>query len=501
MIDMTILIIGLIAVICLAIAFFGMSGTGNDGSDSPLLSGISGVKKFYERSLKKKHGCAVLYINIFYENLQIMVDRKELMRIQDQVTKEVLQLCRYGNGEAAKVDGNNYVVAATYDKDALEGFCRSFLSADRKEYKMMDVSVGGYMVSAEKAEFLKAAGYAKKAARVTKANNNKYLISNKDDLKSILENDNIERNIENFIDNDGFYQMYQPFLDAQTGKVIGCEVLTRLKEENSKNIMPNQVLNAIKKENLHEKFDMLVFEKCCEWASNRLDWDTVITCKMAKSTLAREGVAQRMINILSQNGIGEHMIVIEMTQDRVERNEEIFKGNIMQLKNAGFNFCLDNFGKGYTSLNDVSSLAPNVIKLDRSLLTNGTEGAGRIVFDNVVKLAKEIDAVVFCSGIETAEQKQVAQEAGCDILQGFYFYKPLSEEAFDKVLIEQRDKKENRPADAEIYESAAAVDEEYHAGDGTEEMAEAAVTTPNQTQANDINEDGVEEEKNSVIYL
>lgn len=237
--------------------------------------------------------------------------------------------------------------------------------------------------------------------------------------------------------------------------MIGCEVLTRLKEENSKNIMPNQVLNAIKKENLHEKFDMLVFEKCCEWASNRLDWDTVITCKMAKSTLAREGVAQRMINILSQR-YREHMIVIEMTQDRVERNEEIFKGNIMQLKNAGFNFCLDNFGKGYTSLNDVSSLAPNVIKLDRSLLTNGTEGAGRIVFDNVVKLAKEIDAVVFCSGIETAEQKQVAQEAGCDILQGFYFYKPLSEEAFDKVLIEQRDKKENRPADAEIYESAAA---------------------------------------------
>lgn len=327
------------------------------------------------------------------------------------------------------------------------------------------------MVAAEKAEFLKAAGYAKKAARVTKANKNKYLISNRDDLKSILENDNIERNIENFIDNDGFYQMYQPFLDAQTGEVIGCEVLTRLKEENSKNIMPNQVLNAIKKENLHEKFDMLVFEKCCQWASNRLDWGTIITCKMAKSTLAREGVAQHMINILSQNGIGENMIVIEMTQDRVERNEELFNDNIIQLKNAGFHFCLDNFGKGYTSLNDVSSIEPNVIKLDRSLLANGTEGAGRIVFDNVVKLAKEIDAVVFCSGIETAEQKQVAKEAGCDILQGFYFYKPLSEEAFDKVLIGQRDKKKHQSAGAEVHKSAAAAGKENHdAGDGTDEM-------------------------------
>ncbi|MCI9626613.1 MAG: EAL domain-containing protein [Clostridia bacterium] len=499
MIDMTILIIGFIAVICLAIAFFGMSGTGNDGSDTPLLSGMSGVKKFYERSLKKKQDCAVMYINIFYENLQTMVDRKELMRIQDQVTDEVLQLCKYGSGEAAKVDGNNYVVVTTCSKDALERFCGSFLEADRKEYKMIEVFMGGYMVSETKTEFLKAAGYAKKAARVTKANKNKYLIADQDDLKLILENDNIERNIENFIDNDGFYQMYQPFLDAHTGEVVGCEVLTRLKEENSKNIMPSQVLNAIKKENLHEKFDMLVFEKCCEWASKRLDWDTIITCKMAKSTLAREGVAQRMINIFSQSGIGENMIVIEMSQDRAERNEEIFKGNIMQLKNAGFNFCLDNFGKGYTSLNDVSSLEPNVIKLDRSLLANGTEGAGRIVFDNVVKLAKEIDAVVFCSGIETAEQKQVAKEAGCDILQGFYFYKPLSEEDFDKVLIEQRGKKKNQPADDTVQESAAAIEEENHAEDGVEERVETA-EIPDQTQT-DSKEDDVDENDARVIYL
>ncbi len=493
MIDMTILIIGFIAVICLAIAFFGMSGNGNDDSDSPLLSGMSGVKKFYERSLKKDAKCAVLYINVFYENLQIMVERKELVRIQEQVTKEVLQLCRYGNGEAAKVDGNNYVVATTFSKDALEGFCRCFLGADRKEYKMMDVAVGGYMVAAEKTEFIKAAGYAKKAARVTKANKNKYLISDKDDLKLILENDNIERNIENFIDNDGFYQMYQPFLDARTGEVVGCEVLTRLKEENSKNIMPNQVLNAIKKENLHEKFDMLVFEKCCKWASKRLEWEAIITCKIAKSTLAHEGVAQHMIDIFSKNGIGENMIVIEMTQDRVERNEEIFKGNIRQLKNAGFNFCLDNFGKGYTSLNDVSSLEPNVIKLDRSLLANVTEGPGRIVFDNVVKLAKEIDAVVFCSGIETAEQKQVAQDAGCDILQGFYFYKPLSEEAFDKLLIEQRDKKKTHLDETKAHENAAVSGEENHAEGSSDEMTEAAITMPDKMEADSIEEGSVGE--------
>ena len=99
MIDMTILIVGLIAVIALAVVFFGMTDRGGDGS-SPLMSGLSTVKKFFDKTKRKPNvKAAVIYINIFYENLQTMIERRDLTNIREQVENEVLQLCRYGRGE------------------------------------------------------------------------------------------------------------------------------------------------------------------------------------------------------------------------------------------------------------------------------------------------------------------------------------------------------------------------------------------------------------------
>lgn len=435
MFDMTILVIAFIAVICLAAAFFGVAGNG-DG-DSPLLAGISTVRKFYEKS-RGKDRCTVLYINIFYENLQTMIERSELANIRKQVEREVLQLCRYGRGEAAQVDGNNYIVVTDLPAYEIEDFCKSFLSADKKSYKLIEAFIGVYILSESEADFLKSAGYAKKASRVAKAAEEKYLIVDRENLKNVLESDNIERNIENFIDNNDFYQLYQPIFSATTGEIVGCEALTRLKGGDVNDILPHKFLNAIKKEKLYGKFDMYVFRKCCEWASKRRDSNLFITCKFAASTLVNKNVVENIISTALMAGVSNSMVTIQVAQDNIDQNKDSFKWNVSQLKKEGFKFCMDNFGKGYTSLGDIAKIAPDAIKLDRSLIHNGLEGPGRIIFNNVVMLAKELKSVVLCGGIENEEQKLAALDAGCDILQGFYLGKPIGEEEFDKLLEKQK---------------------------------------------------------------
>lgn len=439
MFDMTILLIAFVAVICLAIAFFGLSKNG-DGN-SPLLAGISTVKKFYEKCLKqnKTNGAAVLYVHVFYENLQVMIDRRELAAIREQVEAEVLQLCRYGHGEAAQVDGNNYVVAVDLPQYEIEDFCKDFLSADKKSYKMLEAFVGVYTAADEDTDFLKTAGYAKKVSRAAKNAGDKYLMADKESIQLIIKSDNIERNVEQFIDNNDFYQMYQPMFDALTGKIIGCEALTRLRDEDVDDILPNMFLNAIKKERLYGKFDMYVFEKCCQWAANRHSEALTITCKFAQSTLAGETVVEDMKRIAQETGIANNRLIIEVAQDTIDQNKDIFQKNVAQLKNAGFQLCVDNFGRGYTSLGDISKISPDAIKLDRSLIHNALGGAGRIIFDNVVKLAKELHAAVICGGIENEDQKEIAKAAGCDVLQGFYLSKPLDETHFDELWREQDD--------------------------------------------------------------
>lgn len=439
MFDMTILLIAFVAVVCLAIAFFGISGNG-DGT-SPLLAGISTVKKFYEKRLKKNkgNGAAVLYIHIFYENLQIMIDTKELSVIREQVEAEVLQLCRYGHGEAAQVDGNNYVVAVDLPQYEIEDFCKGFLSADKKSYKMLEAFVGVYTASDEDTEFLKAAGYAKKASRVAKSTGDKYLLADRENMLMIVKSDNIERNIEQLIDNNDFYQMFQPMFDALTGKIIGCEALTRLRDEDVDDILPNMFLNAIKKEQLYGKFDMYVFQKCCQWAADRRSEHLAVTCKFAQSTLAGETAADDIKRIAQEAGIANDMLMIEVAQDTLDQHSDVFESNIAQLKRAGFRLCVDNFGRGYTSLGDITKISPDAIKLDRSLIHNAHGGAGRIIFDNVVKLAKELHAKVICGGIENEEQEEIAKTAGCDALQGFYLSRPLDETRFDEFWREHAD--------------------------------------------------------------
>ena len=82
----------------------------------------------------------------------------------------------------------------------------------------------------------------------------------------------------------------------------------------------------------------------------------------------------------------------------------------------------------------MAKLSPNVIKIDKSIVDNIETEQGRVVFDNIVRLAKEMNATVLCEGIETASQSEAARAAGCDIMQGYYFFRPMPENEFDLLL-------------------------------------------------------------------
>ena len=82
-------------------------------------------------------------------------------------------------------------------------------------------------------------------------------------------------------------------------------------------------------------------------------------------------------------------VMIEITDDCVSPDFELLKNNIKELKNSGFGICLDDFGKTFTLLSDISGLYPDVIKIDKTMLYNAKDEQGRLVFENIVQLAKK----------------------------------------------------------------------------------------------------------------
>ena len=107
----------------------------------------------------------------------------------------------------------------------------------------------------------------------------------------------------------------------------------------------------------------------------------------------------------------------------------------MQLKQHGFQIAIDDFGSGYSSLGQLQSLRADVLKLDRSFVCAGLQGPReQIVIENLVNMAVELGMEVVCEGMETEAQVNVLREIGCRIAQGYYFYRPMQTDAFERLL-------------------------------------------------------------------
>ena len=95
---------------------------------------------------------------------------------------------------------------------------------------------------------------------------------------------------------------------------------------------------------------------------------------------------------------------------------------------------LDDFGSGHALFGDLQSFSVDIVKIDKAITKNTNTETGLVIFKNIVKTAKDIGLKVVCEGIETAEQEKTAIEAGCDMLQGFYYYHPMSVTELERLF-------------------------------------------------------------------
>ena len=108
--------------------------------------------------------------------------------------------------------------------------------------------------------------------------------------------------------------------------------------------------------------------------------------------------------------------------------------NLSTLRRHGVSFWLDDFGNGCTTFKDLQSLDISTVKIDRSITQNAVTPTGYIILENIIRTAKDIGFKTLCEGVETKEQEEAVLKAGCDLLQGFYYYKPLPVVLFESLF-------------------------------------------------------------------
>lgn len=261
-------------------------------------------------------------------------------------------------------------------------------------------------------------------------NNYDYIIANYDgDVSKKHEKVQLyESNFENALKNNEFHVWYQPKYDAKTEKLVGAEALVRWQKSDGTVIPPFEFINLFEEDGLIVNLDLFVFRNVCEsikYWNDRGEQLLSISINVSRTTMHHEGILQKYKDIIKETGIPMNSISLEITESAAYSDKQLIT-IAKELRDAGFILDMDDFGTGSSSLASLNILPFNSIKIDKSLVDFIGRADGNELLKHTIQLAHFKNMKVIAEGVETKDQLDFLKSLDCDVIQGYYFSKPLT---------------------------------------------------------------------------
>ena len=257
--------------------------------------------------------------------------------------------------------------------------------------------------------------------------------------KSVLSEQNLIKKIEEGFNNREFKMHLQFIIDNETKQIASAEALSRWENSLGEVIFPGAYIGLMEKSGLIVKFDYYMFDNVCrklsEWKNSEFD-NVTISCNLTRITISENGFAAKIKEIADKYDFDRSKLIIEITEDSIEKNLDIAKGNIVKIKELGFSIALDDIGSGYTSLTCLCEYPIDMVKIDRGFLLLADRDDGKKLFLGIISLIHSLDLKVVCEGVETEEQNSFVSASGCDYIQGWYYSKALPEKKAEEFYKE-----------------------------------------------------------------
>ena len=280
--------------------------------------------------------------------------------------------------------------------------------------------------------------YALMRAKKLKGPNNSILMYD-DNLKTDLEHINIlKKDFINDLLADKFHLVFQPKVCVKTLKIVGFETLLRWKHDKLGEISPCKFVPIA--ENLGEisSLDLYVFKKSCEFQRYLIDKGIKLKCSvnLSLNTLKSYEKINEILNIYKEYKIPKHLITAEILENVSLNNNAKTISYINLLRENGICISIDDFGTGYSSLSQISNLYFDELKIPREFVINARTSSKLAVIEAISILAKKLKVISVIEGVETYEDFKLFSSLGFDIVQGYYFSKPLTKsEIIDYIKV------------------------------------------------------------------
>lgn len=255
---------------------------------------------------------------------------------------------------------------------------------------------------------------------------------------TIIEEQKMNSSFKKAISQKEFKVYYQPICRANDGRVTSAEALVRWEQPGKGLISPGAFIPLFEKNGFISMLDRYVWEDVCRMQRNRLDQGlkTVpVSVNVSRVEFYNPLLCEDIWNIVKKYDIPTDLIKIEITESAYSDNPEQVKAAVDKLHEYGFIVLMDDFGSGYSSLNILKDLPIDVLKIDMKFINDFEKSQkAAVILEAVIRMAKWMKLQVVSEGIETRNEWDYLKSVECDLVQGYYFYKPMPEASFMELL-------------------------------------------------------------------
>lgn len=406
-------------------------------SNHDYLTNLPNRKNFAVRlefELKKKRPCTIFLMDVdnfkrINDTLGHIYGDMLLKEIADRfltIKDEKLYISRFGGDEFL-------LLLLEDDLDEIQSFIwkiqelfeKPFLMNLKENYIQFSIGIARYPKNGRKVdELIACADTAMYQAKYRGKNH--YLFYENEMQKELINLSKIEDILRTAIQEDGFILAYQPQVCVKTGEIVGFEALLRLKNHN---ISPNQFIVVAEDTNLILEIGRIVTSKVIEqlvsWREEGLELKPV-SINFSSKQIRDKTYTEFLDGMLKTNDILPSYIELEITESIFLENTDNILEFLNELRKIGISLSLDDFGSGFASINYLTYVPVDKIKLDKSLADKFLKSDSKKTMESIILLAHSLNLKITAEGIEEFEQYTRLSELKCDYIQGYLFSKPLN---------------------------------------------------------------------------
>jgi EAL domain-containing protein (putative c-di-GMP-specific phosphodiesterase class I)/GGDEF domain-containing protein len=311
---------------------------------------------------------------------------------------------------------------------------------DTINYKVKFPS-GWYILEKGEADLSSVIGkvsFAHLIARQTRlANNEIQCYDDKMKRDAIFEKE-MEDRMQESLENGDFKMFLQPKFYVSDEKLAGAEALAKW-DLDGVMISPAMFIPIFEKNGFVIKLDMYIFEQACIFLRNLIDMGKTafkISVNFSRYHFSNKDFVSELCKITNKHGISNTLLEVELTESTMLEDQSAMMRVLDDLHEHGFTLSIDDFGAGYSSLSLLKDFFVDVVKFDRSFLESSrdVDRAWQIVSSAMI-MSKKLNIQVVAEGVEIKEHYDKLKEMGCDIIQGFYYSRPVFPDVFIKNFL------------------------------------------------------------------